>query len=166
MSQPKHEIEEAYKTPDPWGYKSSDEDRKRKTYILSVIRIFNIHFRRAIDICCGEGWITGGLPADTIHGIEISDNAAGRFPEHVKRVEGPIGKYDLILATGCLYGHYDWKSIVNQIKEAAGPGSLIVLSNIESWEYKAAITWIPGSQVFEARFPYNEHHQKIRIFQC
>ena len=169
MSQPKSEIEKAYETPDPWGYKTSAQDHVRKQTLLGVIEIFmGTMFERAIDVCCGEGWITEDLPAVTIHGIEISDNAAARFSSYVKRVDGPIGKYGLVLATGCLYNHYDLFSIIDHIREASGPGTLIVTSNIETWEKPEAITLLSriGRQVFEARFPYNEHHQKLRVFQC
>ncbi len=164
--QPKEDIEKSYETPDPWGYQTNPEDKKRYMAIMGLIRTQGIFWARAIDICCGEGWITSRLPAKVIHGIEISDNAAARFPQSMTRVHKPDGKYELILSTGCLYAHYDWKAIVGHIREAATRGSVIVISNIESWELKEAVAMIPGKQFLEARYPYNEHYQKARVFVC
>lgn len=166
MIQPKAEIEKAYENPDPWGYQNSEQDKNRMKNVLGVIRIYGIFWNRAIDICCGEGWITQMLPAAHIHGLELSDNAAKRFPRNVKRVLEPDGKYGLVLCTGCLYGHYDYNYIVKQINQATEPGTIILISNIESWEKAEAVKAIRGKQIFEARFPYNEHHQKVRVFQC
>lgn len=167
--QSKHDLERHYEKPDPWGYKKREDDSRRKHYLISIASMLCPlefgNYKRAIDICCGEGWITGSLPAgDEIHGIELSDNAASRFPPHVKRVAEPEGKYDLVVATGCLYAHYDWQQIVRHIIKASAQYSIIILSNIEPWEHAEAVKRIPGKQIFEARFPYNEHHQKVRAF--
>lgn len=165
--QSKQEIEDSYKTPDPWGYQNSNEDNKRKDYLLGLIDVIGgeADHETAIDICCGEGWITQDLPALTIHGLELSDTAASRFPANVKRVLAPEkGFYDLVLSTGCLYPHYDWEQIVHYINKASKPGSLIVTSNIEAWEYANAVCKIEGREIFSARFPYNEHYQKVRMF--
>lgn len=165
--QTKEEIEKSYETPDPWGYTKNPDDKRRKELILQIIEMFTGGvWKKGLDVCCGEAWITKDLPCSEIHGIEISDTAASRFPQNVKRVHAPDGDYGLILATGCLYGHYNWKEIVWNIRTAASGGNcLIVVSNIEAWEVKEAINLIPGKQIFEARFPYREFHQKLRIFE-
>lgn len=168
--QSKDEIEKSYEKPDPWGYQSSSEDKKRKNYLVGLAGLFCRFdygiYGSGLDICCGEGWITGSLPVgEILEGIELSDTAAARFPPHVKRVSAPRMKYDFVMATGCLYPHYDWRQIVLHINRATKSGSIILISNIEAWEHQQAIESITGRQIFEARFPYNEHHQKVRVFE-
>lgn len=102
------------------------------------------------------------MPADEIHGYEISDNAAARFPKNVTRVLDPQGKYDLVVATGVLYPQYDWDHFVNLIKAHAS--NIVLTSNIKSWEVMAAILTIPGKEIFSAEFSYRDYVQKLRIF--
>lgn len=78
--QPVSEIEQHYANPDPWGVKTSDENARRKRHIIHMLNFFGPHYSRALDIACGEAWITQDVPASTRHGYEISDNAAARFP--------------------------------------------------------------------------------------
>lgn len=173
--QSKQEIEDSYRNPDPWGYRTNPLDRTRKQFIIGIAKLFvpgNGYFQRAIDIACGEGFITEDLPAGVVHGIELSDTAASRFHPSVTRVERPVGTYDLVVATGCLYGHYDWHGIVQQIEQAKSPGGIILVSNIEAWENSKAIHAISTftkCEAFEARFPYPTHgepknFQKVRVF--
>lgn len=164
--QSKQELEESYKHGDAWDYRTNPEDYKRREYILGIINTFIKDSQRAIDICCGSCFITEFIPSKEIHGIEIADNAAKLFPNNVKRVFEPQGKYDLVVSTGCLYTQYDWKSIVKKVNDAADNKAIIVLSNIEAWEVPEAIKSIKGKQLFEARFPYREYHQKVRVFRA
>lgn len=164
--QDKAEIEKSYQVQDPWGYQKNPDDFNRKRILLKVINLFCPMIRNALDICCGEGWITKDIEARRIYGIELSNNAAERFPTVVNRIHKPDPDlaYDLVMATGCLYAHYDWETITSHIQQAASKDTVIVISNIETWEHKPALERIPGKQIFEARFPYNEHHQKLRVF--
>lgn len=166
MQDPK-EIEEHYKNPDPWGYKTNPEDKMRKAHILEIIERFAEPFRedrplfkRALDIGAGEGWITESLPAEEIFGYEISDTAASRFPENVKRILTGEGRYDLILATGVMYGHYDVPSFIKMIKEHAS--GLVVLVNIKAWE--SPLLRELGDTIYEEDFPYSEFIEHIRIY--
>jgi SAM-dependent methyltransferase len=159
--QPLSEIEKSYQTPDPWCYKSNPEDQKRKSYILHILDLFS-PFNRALDIGCGEGWITEHLRAAELWGYEISDTAASRFPFSVKRANPPEGKFELVVATGVLYGHYNWKLFTNLINKHAS--RIILTSNIKSWELDEAVRSIPGKEILKIEFPYNEHKQRMRIF--
>jgi 2-polyprenyl-3-methyl-5-hydroxy-6-metoxy-1,4-benzoquinol methylase len=176
MQQPIEDIEKEYLKPDPWGYKQSAEDSRRKKIILNIARMcstghtYPFAYKRAIDICCGEGFITEDLPAQEIFGLEISDNAAVRMHPTIKRVlqvREKDEKFDLIVATGWMYLHYDIYSIFQNIVWATKPGSIIIISNIESWEQQELLKefFKRWTQIFEARFPYNEHHQKLRVFR-
>lgn len=155
--QSKNELEQWYQKTDPWGYLTNTEDSKRKQLILSRLKG---RYKKALDIGCGEGFITTDLPADEIHGLEISDLAASRFPTNVKRVFEPDGKYDLIVATGVMYKQYDYQKMIDWIKKHAT--GTVLLSNIKSWEMPEVHTI--GKQIYEEEYSYREYTQKLRIY--
>lgn len=164
MIHTKELLEQKYSKPDPWGYRDRSDDQARRMEIISACLMFMPAFSslydRAIDIGCGEGWITGFLPAKETHGIEISDLAASRFPDNVQRVSGPQGKYELVVATGVLYDHYNYDQIVRWIEEASA--AIIVTCNIEKHERPISI----GKQVHHKRFSYYAGNQILRVFAC
>ncbi len=146
-----------FATPDPWGYQSNPCDIRRKQYILHMANLFG-PYSRALDIGALEGWITNDLPASTKHGFELSDVAAARFPPTVKRELD--GKYDLVLATGVLYSHYNWSYLFRLIREHAA--KYVLTCHIKSWELLAVADI--GKQIIEMEFPYRDFTQKLRIF--
>lgn len=152
------EVEDWYKVTDPWGYTTNPDDIERKQRILSAIPKRN--YKKALDIGCGEGWITQDLPADTIHGLELSDRAAKRFPKNVKRVLIPKGKYDLILVTGVLYEQYDYQQVMSWVASHRATDGVIVTSHIEDWEKPLPID--PSST---ERFKYREYTQVLRVYR-
>jgi hypothetical protein len=161
--QSKEELEKHYAHADPWLYKSSSEDSKRKLYLLSIANMFG-PFETALDIGAGEGWITEGLPAKEIHGFEISDLAASRFPELVTRIEEPVEKkFDLVVSTGTLYGHYNVDLFLKLMNEHCG--KILLISNIKEWERPEIIKKIAHTQILEASFPYHQYHQQVRVFK-
>jgi hypothetical protein len=163
--QPKSEIDDHYKNPDPWGYQKSEDDYRRSEKICNMARRYAPAvglFTRALDVGCGEGWITQRLPAMNIHGYEISDNAASRFPVNVSRIVSPSMKYDLVVSTGTLYPHYDWESMTDIISRCAS--RIVLLSYIAAWEFKPALERIPGKQVELLEFEYGEFTQRMRVF--
>ncbi len=162
MTQSKQELEDFYRKPDPWDYQRNEDDLERKCKILATIVRLGIDFRRLLDIAAGEAWITKDIPAKYRYGYELSDTAAARFPEHVKRVRQPEGKYDLVVATGCLYPQYDWPSMVGLIQTHAS--RIVLTCNIKSWEVQEAILAIPGKQIDEDEFHYRSYVQKLRVF--
>lgn len=154
--QSKKEIEQWFENKDPWGYENNPEDIRRKEFILSLLKK---KYKRALDIGCGEGWITKDLPARWIYGYEISDNAAKRFPKNVKREIDPTGEYDLILATGVMYKHYDYDRFLNIILNNAS--GTVLLSNIKEWEVDVSRL---GTPVFQTEYPYREFTQSLKIY--
>jgi trans-aconitate methyltransferase len=156
--QTKYQLEEWYKSPDPWGYQTNPEDDKRKRIILDVLNDYAV-FDRALDIGCGEGVITKDLPAKEIHGLELSDNASLRLPKNVKRIAEPKGEYDLILLAGVLYEQYDYQLFHDWVSKHAV--NIVLTCNIASWE----INNLPKEkQVLEKEFDYREYKQKLRVF--
>ena len=159
MAQTKDDLEEFYLSPDPWDYTKTEDDKFRKKQILDAISP-HAPFKRALDIGCGEGFITKDLPAKKIEGIELSDNAANRLPKNVKRVTHPFSKYDLIICTGMLYNQYDHHKFLNWIKEHAS--GIVVTCNIKDWE----INTLPSEyQIHEFEFPYRTYAQKLRVYR-
>lgn len=173
--QPKDEIEKAYEKPDPWGFQTNPADKERKRIILQTLSESMPSygkFNKALDLGAGEGWITKDLPAHTRHAFEISSNAKARLPEGVTGVENPTGFYDLVIATGVLYGHYDYRTFFERIERHA---ILTVLTcNIKAWERPEMSDpdWLRKElglvQLREFEFPYKpwneELTQKLRVF--
>lgn len=157
--QSKSEIEDWYTNKDPWGYESNKSDKNRKQRILEVLEVYP-EFDRALDIGCGEGFITQDLPAKEIQGVELSDKAAERLPDNVKRVHEPEGKYDLIICTGMLYKQYDYRKFLTWIREHAN--GLVLTSNIKSWQ----INDLPDKYLlYQEDFPYREYAQNLRVYR-
>lgn len=158
--QTKQELEAWYAKKDPWGYKNNPDDTARKKRLLSLLKK---RYDRALDIGCGEGWITQSLPADAIFGLETSDSAAERFPSNVTRIDAPEGKYDLVVATGVLYSQYNWRQMLDWIKNHAS--GTILLSNIKDWERPevAELNEIANMR-FSDEYPYRQYTQKLRLY--
>jgi hypothetical protein len=158
--QTKEEIEREYGTQDPWGYQQNPDDLLRKRILTSLSEIFG-PYQRCLDLGAGEGWITQDYCAVQAHGYELSDAAAGRFPPRVLRVHDPVGDYDLVCATGVMYGHYDWKRFMQLIRQHASQHVLV--SSIKDWEVPD-VNGI-GHEIFRCEFPYREYHQLTRVFE-
>lgn len=157
--QSKEDLEQFYESPDPWDYRHHPDDKYRRDLIIALLTVFSGSYDRALDIGCGEGFISDYLPAVTVEGIELSDAAAERLGR-TKRVKEPTGKYDLITACGVMYKHYDHAQFQKWLfRHSQG---VILTCNIKAWE-----TWdIPlENQVFYAEFPYREYTQVLRIFK-
>jgi len=149
--QSKEELEVWYDGNDPWGYETNPDDAYRKQRLLSFIPGT---YKRALDIGCGEGWITKDLPADEIHGIELSDKAASRFPDNVKQVSQPEGTYDLVVCTGSLYRQYDHQQMIHWINQSASKD--IIIAGIKDW-----LVTLPWKEQKTETFPYREFEQKL-----
>lgn len=156
--QTKEQLEEFYKTADPWGYKVNHFDKQRKDILLKELEEYGT-FEKAIDIGAGEGWITTDLPAKTIHGYEISDEAAARFPDNVKRVKSPRGKYDLVVVTGVLYKEYDYEEITKLVERLAS--KVVIAINIKDLEINNIN--LPVKKEYD--FPYREYTEHLVIYE-
>lgn len=151
----KAQLERMYKHIDPWGYKTNPDDAKRKSIILKVLE--GHIFDKALDIGCGEGFITTDLPAKEIYGYDISEIATSRLPENVKYMYPIVGQFDLVIATGVLYRQYDYVDIINTINEVAN--GVILTCNIASWELR-----IPCVSFFEYEFPYRNYIERLALY--
>ena len=155
MIQTKEELENWYNNPDPWLYEATPDDKKRKDLILSLLD----HYDTALDIGCGEGFITKDIPANKIYGLELSDNASSRLPNNVNRLLKPEGKYDLVMTTGTLYKQYNHEQIKNWINESAK--KYVLVGGIKDW-----IIWSDfGKIIKEIEFNYREYKQIVRLYE-
>jgi len=159
-TQIKRKMESAYTKKDPWGFKTNKEDKKRKDIIIKALKDLKIKFKTAIDIGCGEGWITQDLPADIIYGYDISETAINRLHKNIKRVDR-LGneKYDLVVMSGVLYEQWDAKETIRIAKKVAK--KILLTCNIKSRE----INNIPKKyQVYECEFPYRKYTERLAIY--
>ena len=154
--QSKEELENWYRFPDPWAYETTKDDLDRKQKIIDILPL---RYQRAIDIGCGEGFVTRDLPAIEIHGIEISDLAAERLPWNVKRVTEPEGLYDLVMTTGTLYPQYNHEQIVNWIKNCSCRH--ILIGGIKDW----LMPYSFGNVIQKIEFPYREFTQSVVLYE-
>ena len=156
--QSKQELEDWYSEEDKWGYFTNHEDTKRLKQILYMLGWGRKTYNRAIDIGCGEGFISRHLPAAEIHGIDLSDNALTRLPPNVIPVSEPHGKYDLVISTGTLYKQYDHEAMYKLIMESAS--EYILIGGIEDW----LIDYDFGKRIQFMTFPYREYTQKLTLY--
>ena len=154
--QTKEELEQWYKTADPWQYETTTDDLIRKDHLLNML---SIRYNRALDIGCGEGFVTRDLPAEDIHGIEISDLAASRLPWNVKRVHEPEGVYDLVMTTGTLYSQYNHLQIAEWIKKSACRH--ILIAGIKDW----LIPYNFGNPIATKEFTYRQYIQSVTLYE-
>ena len=131
--QTKSQAEDWYSVPDRWNYFKSDEDRMRKEKFMELLSLGKKQYTNALDLGCGECFITKDLPSENIFGIELSDNAASRFPSNVTRLHQPRcdTSYDLVVTTGTLYPQYDHQLLYGWILEASS--EYILISGIKEW---------------------------------
>lgn len=159
------DLDRFYEKRDPWGYQVNPADIERKRIILARLREIG-EFDKALDIGCGEGWITKDLPANKIYGYEISQKACKRFPENILQWE-PDLSYDLVITTGTLYENYDWVHIVSTINRQAS--KYILTCNIAERECLAAILRIRAEEIHLEEFEYDRGDerfmQRLRIFR-
>lgn len=157
----KEELDRFYERPDPWDFQATKDDHTRRMIIARTAGMFAPALGRTLDIGAGEGWITCALPGRELHGLELSDRAASRFPYRVKRVLEPDGSYDLVVCSGVLYRHYDCGLCLEWIRKSSL--KFVLTCHIKTWEIEE-ISSI-GREIFMAEFPYREYVQKLRVFE-
>lgn len=155
--QSKEELENWYNVPDRWQYFQSNEDQIRKEKILKSLPH---RYITALDIGCGECFVTKDLPADRIYGLELSDNAAARFPVNVTRVHQPEPKfYDLVISTGTLYQQYNHEQIDAWIR--TGSAYHVLISGIKDW----LLPYAYGEILHQEEFEYKSYIQKLTLYK-
>ena len=70
--QTQQELEDWYAKPDQWGYFTNPEDSKRRDLLLSMFDC-GYYYQRALDVGCGEGFITQQIPFELRAHQEMMD---------------------------------------------------------------------------------------------
>lgn len=155
----KRRLERWYRKKDPWGYQTNPEDIMRKKVILGALKHLGIHFETALDIGCGEGWITKDLPADRIYGYDVSETALSRLPKNVIPLKELTGKkkYDLVVATDVLCKQNTYKWIMKDILKSAR--HIILICGIRRWERN-----VLTNPIYEFDFTYRDYIEHLAIY--
>lgn len=158
--QSKQDLEDWWSKTDPWEYADSQDDKKRALFIKAILSWCKPKAKRLLDVGAGDGFITKQIPAFAIDAIEISDNAAERFPR-AWRVAEPKGKYDVVIATGVLYEQYDYEQMRKWIIDSAE--EYVLTCHYD----KAGVAHdeFDKPQIFYAEFPYREGKQILRLYK-
>lgn len=176
--QPAQELEQFYAQEDPWRYDENPDDRRRLDEIRGLLG--GRRFRRALDIGCGNGFVTTTLPAEKIVGIDLSQAAiawarkradalpdADRFEFEALSVFD-IGKleeksFDLVVITGVLYPQYIGKSfslIRLYIDRLLQDGGVLLSCHIDEWMRFR----FPYTLIDQSIYPYREYTHRIEVF--
>ena len=111
--QTQQELDDFYKNPDPWAYKSNPDDIRRRHELLACLP--NNKYQRVLDIGCGNGFLTSQLPGSEVIGVDLSASAVDWAKESVSEVADSsrfkfqqasifelksekLGKFDLIIS--------------------------------------------------------------------
>lgn len=173
MLQTQQELDAFYSNPDPWGYYDNPHDIKRKAHILAALP--RLDYQNALDIGCGNGFITNDLPAKQVIGLELSPKAVNWAKEHasphVKYLQGSIfdlpdldlPPMDLIVITGVLYPQYIGKSnrlVYVLIDRILKSGGILLCSHIYEW-YEARFPYLTITREY---FAYREYSQVLEVY--
>lgn len=173
MVQSKQELDDFYNTADPWGYYDNPHDKTRKARILAALPVHE--YTTALDIGCGNGFITNSLPARSIIGLEFSEKAVAWANEHapsnIKYINGSLfdlpdlnlPPMDLIVITGVLYPQYIGKSlrlVYVLIDRMLKPGGILLCSHIFEW-YQARFPYLTISREY---FAYRDYSQILEVY--
>lgn len=163
----KEQLNSIYVVEDPWQYQSNPCDQFRKNQILYLIETLQSTYgpyANVLDIGAGEGWITKDYPIKHKYGYEAVDAAVARWPDGISRVtdfsiiESP--NFDLVVASGVMYEHYDYQLFLNIIQKCARKH--VIVTSIREWEVGAVDTI--GRCIHSEEFKYREYTQGVKVY--
>lgn len=174
--QSKRAIDEFYKgRNDPWGYFSNDDDSSRREILVAELAA--LRPVRALDIGCGNGFVTEKIPAQEVVALDISGSAihearARAVSPHIKYEEASLfdlgrcsfGKFDLVLVTGVLYGQYIGSSlplVYQLVDEVLLEGGALVSVHIDGWYFAR----FPYPLVRSRRYSYREYTHLLEVYR-
>lgn len=177
--QPKEQLDSFYCERDPWNYRNHPDDVRRKTELLSLLP--SIKFRRALDIGCGDGFLTFDLPATEVVGTDISSVAiAWAERTRADRPDGQrfsfsssslfnlepdrLGVFDLIVITGVLYPQYIGKTVAlirQKVDALLEEDGIMVSCHINEWRPPR----FPYTALDIAMYPYRDYTHRLEIYR-
>jgi len=162
-------MKDPYEKTDPFEFNSNPDDAIRRDKIIASFG--GKRFKRALDIGCGEGFISRHLPADEIYGYDPSEIALSRLPDNVKPLKRDEinGDYDLVIVAGLLNSSGDCNDVEDVVriinKHASGT---ILLCHRKELEITEAVEKIRAQEIKTIPFPYANRDgkwtQQIRLF--
>jgi len=173
--QSKLQIDSFYSKDDPWGYFTNEHDYRRREIIVSELRKYNLI--RALDIGCGNGFVSEGIPAKNVVAVDISDAAI----EEARRRSGSasidyrraslfelpsldLGSFDCILITGVIYEQYIGKSlplIYQLVDELLAPGGVLACVHIDEW----SLARFPYALIKTTRYKYRQYTHLLEVYR-
>lgn len=173
--QTRNNIEGFYAKDDPWGYFSNEDDALRKQILLAELAAHDLS--SALDIGCGNGFITESIPARSVLGVDLSAaaideaNRRNRLASVAYRSGSlfdlpsmGLGRYSAVIITGVLYEQYIGKSlplVYRLIDEVMEPGGLLFSVHIDSW-YLARF---PYPRIRELRYRYRSYTHLLEVYR-
>lgn len=166
--------------PDPWGYSTPWGTEHLRIVSEILDRAMPNHFGCALDVGCGEGWITETVASrcDSLLGVDIVSVALDRAKDrccalpHVQFADWDLqhdpafGTFDLIILTGvieCFRTPREFRNARDKIVRMLAPGSQLLVTTThqsDAFDHAWWCRWLPrGSQKIEeylARGPFLE----------
>jgi SAM-dependent methyltransferase len=172
------ELDRFYQSPDPWDYQSTPDDTKRRERLSALLPARP--FAKALDIGCGNGFVTATLPAASVLGVDLSPEAikwaTARALElkQQDRVQflarslfalNPVdlGTFDLIVITGVLYPQYIGNSaplVIEIIDGLLEKNGVLASCQIDAWSSLR----FPYTYLDKSYYPYREYIHRLEIF--
>ena len=169
------EIESSYGNPDPWGYFSNPHDQLRRDFLKSVLSKHSPS--RALDIGCGNGFITKTIPASEVVGVDISKAAIdeaklrssdGNIDYQCRSLfelkERNLGTFDCILITGVLYGQYIGRSmplIYRIVDHLLRNDGILISVHIDEWYFAK----FPYAHIEKHRYKYRSYTHLLEVYR-
>lgn len=177
--QTSEELNAFYQAPDPWGYEEDADDQRRRLELLGALPVR--HYRRCLDIGCGNGFLTFTLPGDEVVGVDISDKAIAwanarrdqqprpeRFNFHVLSLfnlsSEMLGCFDLIVATGVFYDQYIGKgrALVRLLVDSLlNEGGVLASCHIRDWNAPL----FPYNRLDTSVYPYRGYTHYLEVYK-
>lgn len=159
--------------PDPWGYSIPWGEEHLRIVREMLDRAEPNHFHRALDVGCGEGWITEAVASrcDSLLGVDFIPVALERakvrcrswphvgFADWDLRRDLSLGAFDLILLIAVVEyfrSMREFRNARDKIVEMLAPGSqLLLTTTLQTDAFDRAWwgRWLPrGGQKIEEYF--------------
>ena len=162
------------------GDDTTPDDRARVARLRAALP--RLDYERALDIGCGNGFVTVELPGREIVGVDLSERAVEYARERVKSTPGRTfrfearslfdlrpeelgGTFDLIVITGVLYPQYiggGFSVVAEILHRLASPRAIIASVHIDEWNAHR----LPLTTLSIGVEPYREFFHRLEIFQA
>jgi SAM-dependent methyltransferase len=174
------ELETFWQNPDPWAYYTNPSDRLRLAEFKTALPAKK--YSKALDVGCGNGFLTFNIPADWVIGTDVCFNAV----EHARRkaeekkvsekfqffqcsmfdlhLNSNLEDFDLIVVTGVLYPQYlakGFAALEANLIRVLRPGGILLSCHIGEWNPPP----FSLSRLSVTRYPYREYEHLLEVYQ-